>query len=83
MEGASPLKSYWTMSCSFTSGAFYWSKQVMSSGEKGKKMTLSLDGRSDRLIMDMGRQDVFGTIIITIHTLLPPGMKLGKFMCLL
>ena len=83
MEGANPLKSYWPMSCSFTSGAFYWSKQVMRSGEKGKKMTLSLDGRSDRLIMDMGRQDVIGTIIITIHTLLPPGMKLGKFLCLL
>ena len=47
----------------------------MRSGAKGKKMTLSLDGRSDRLIMDMGRQDVFGTIITTIHPFLPPGME--------
>ena len=83
MEGASPLKSYWTMSCSFTSRDCYWSKQVVRSGAKGKKMTLSLDGRSDRLIMDTRRQNVFGTIIITIHTLLPPGVKMGTFLCLL
>ena len=57
--------------------------QVVKSGEKGKKMTLSLDGRSDRLIMDTRRQNAFGTIIITIHTLLPPGVKLGAFLCLL
>lgn len=87
MEGASPLTSYWPLSCNITSGAFYWSKQVTTLDAKDEEMTPSLGGRSDRFIMqrgmDTGRHDLFGVVIKTIYTLLPPCMKLGEDVCLL
>lgn len=60
MEGASPPKSYWSLSCSITSASdTAGQRQSRSYMQRGN--TPSLDGRRDSLVMprspDTGRDD--------------------------